>query len=391
MSGDLQSLGAAIIGTGFMCWVHAEALARIGAPLRGVLGSSPEKSKRQAAKLAGVQRAYDDFDQVVADDQVKVIHLATPNRLHFEQAKRALVAGKHVMCEKPLATNSIESHKLVEFAAKHPKQACGVNYNIRFYPLCIEMRERIARGDLGEMIHISGSYTQDWLLQPTDYNWRVLASEGGELRAVADIGTHWLDLAHAVTGFEVEAVCASLKTVHPVRQKPKGEVETFQSKLGVAAETIPVNIDTEDCGNVLLRLKNGALGMLGVSQVTAGRKNCLRLEISGSKQSFAWNSEIPNELWIGHRDKPNEVLIRDPALLSPAARAAADYPGGHNEGYDDSFKQCFRSFYSYIAAGDFAAPRPFPTFADGHREILLCEAILKSHRQQRWVNVKEST
>lgn len=387
MSLDLGSLSAAIIGTGFMCWVHAEALVRIGVPLRGVLGSSPEKSKRQATQLAGIQRAYDDFEQLLADDAVKVVHLATPNKLHYEAAKRALAAGKHVMCEKPLAMNSRESRELVELAAKHPSQACGVNYNIRFYPLCLEMRARIAGGELGDIFHLAGSYTQDWLLKPTDYNWRVLASEGGELRAVADIGTHWLDLAYAITGLEVKAVCSALKTVHEVRQRPQGEVETFQSKLNSAAETIPVRIDTEDCGAILLRMKNDALGVLHVSQVTAGRKNRLRLEISGSKESFAWNSESPNELWIGHRDKPNETLVRDPALLSPLARSAADYPGGHNEGYDDSFKQCFRAFYRYIAAGDFAAPKPFATFADGHREILLCEAILHSHREQRWVDV----
>jgi predicted dehydrogenase len=388
MTSDISNFPAAIIGTGFMCWVHAEALVRIGVPLRGVLGSSPEKSKRMAQQLAGAQRAYDNFEQLLADDQVRVIHLATPNKLHYEQAKRALAAGKHVMCEKPLAMNSAESRELVEFAAQHPSQACGVNYNIRFYPLCLEMRDRIAQGELGEIFHLAGSYTQDWLLKPTDYNWRVLACEGGQLRAIADIGTHWLDLAHSITGLEVEAVCSALKTVHAVRQRPKGEVETFQSKIKTEAETIPVNIDTEDCGAILLRMKNGSIGVLHVSQVNAGRKNCLRIEISGAKESFAWNSESPNDLWIGHRDKPNESLVRDPALLSPLARTATDYPGGHNEGYDDSFKQCFRSFYRYIAAGDFTAPKPYPTFTDGHREILLCEAILKSHRQQRWINVE---
>lgn len=387
MSQDFSSLPAAIIGTGFMCWVHAEALVRIGVPLRGVLGSSPEKSKRTAQQLPGIQRAYDNFEQLLADDQVKVLHLATPNKLHYDQAKRALAAGKHVMCEKPLAMNSQESRELVELAKKHPAQSCGVNYNIRFYPLCLEMRDRIAKNELGDIFHLTGSYTQDWLLKPTDYNWRVLASEGGELRAIADIGTHWLDLAHAITGLEVESVCSALKTVHPIRQRPKGEVETFQSKIKTEAETLPVNIDTEDCGAILLRMKNGAIGVLHVSQVNAGRKNCLRLEISGAKQSFAWNSESPNDLWIGHRDKPNELLTRDPASLSPLARTAADYPGGHNEGFPDSFKQCFRSFYRYIAAGDFTAPKPYPTFADGHREILLCEAILRSHREEKWVAV----
>jgi predicted dehydrogenase len=204
---------------------------------------------------------------------------------------------------------------------------------------------------------------------------------------VADIGTHWLDLLTAITGLRIEAVCAELATVHAVRKRPTGNIETFTGKLGAPPATRDVPVATEDYGDVLLRFAGGARGSLHVSQVTAGRKNCLRFEIAGSKQAIAWNSERPNELWIGHRDRANECLIRDPALLSPAARAHADYPGGHNEGFPETFKQLFRAFYGYIAAGDFTAAAPFPTFADGHREILLCEAILASHRQKRWVEV----
>jgi predicted dehydrogenase len=229
---------------------------------------------------------------------------------------------------------------------------------------------------------------QDWLLLPTDYNWRVLAKEGGELRAIADIGTHWLDLMHAITGLEVEAVCADLNTVHPIRQRPKGEVQTFKGKEEKVAATEPVKVTTEDFGSVLLRFKGGARGVLWVSQVTAGRKNCLRFEIGGAKSALYWNSEEPNTMWIGHRRQPNESLIRDPALVSDAARRFINYPGGHAEGFPDTFKQCFKAFYSYIAAGDFSAPPTFPTFADGHREIALCEAILKSHRQNKWMKVK---
>jgi predicted dehydrogenase len=229
---------------------------------------------------------------------------------------------------------------------------------------------------------------QDWLLFPTDYNWRVLAKEGGELRAVADIGTHWLDLIHSITGLEIEAVCADLKTVHPVRQRPKGEVQTFKGKEEKNVATEPVNITTEDFGSILLKFRNDTRGVVWVSQVTAGRKNCIRFEIGGAKATLAWNSEEPNILWIGHREKANESLIRDPALVSDAARRYINYPGGHAEGFPDTFKQCFRAFYGYIQAGDFAAPEPFPTFADGHREILLCESILKSHKTQKWIQLR---
>jgi predicted dehydrogenase len=314
------------------------------------------------------------------------VHIATPNRLHHSLARRALEAGKHVMCEKPLAMNSRESAELVSLAGK-TGLAAGVNYNIRYYPLCLQMREMVRGGELGRVFSACGSYVQDWLLNVTDYNWRVLADEAGELRAVADIGTHWLDLVQAIVGRDVEAVSADLATVHPVRQRPKGEVETFKGKTDKIVATESVSIDTEDCGHILLRFAGGARGVLWVSQVTAGRKNCLRLEIAGAKSAVAWESQRPDELWIGHRDRPNELLLRDPALVADAVRPAIGYPGGHNEGFPDTFKQCFRAFYQYIEQGDFAAPPTYPTFADGHREILLCEAILASHRTRQWVDV----
>jgi predicted dehydrogenase len=382
----MSGIGVALVGTGFMGQIHAEALKRLDIPVRGVLGSTPEKSQI-AAERWGIPRAYASFEEVLADTNVQSVHLVVPNRWHFEMAARALQAGKHVMCEKPLAMNSRESAELVSLAKQHGNLAAAVNYNIRFYPLCLEARERITRGDLGQVFHVSGSYFQDWLLRPTDYNWRVLAEEGGQLRAVADIGTHWLDLIQALTGLKVAAVLADLNIVHPIRQRPKGEVETFQSVGQVEREPVPIT--TEDHGAILLRFSGGARGSLSVSQVSAGRKNCLRFEIAGAEQSLNWNSEEPNQLWIGHREQPNQILLRDPALLSPSARNAASTPGGHNEGYADTFKQCFRSFYEYISRGDFSSAPPFPTFADGHREILICEAILKSHHSQSWIPLEE--
>ena len=384
----MKTIGVAFIGTGFMCTTHVEALRRTGMThVVGVLGSSLEKSKSTAEKL-GIPKAYGSYEEVLADPDIQSVHIGTPNRWHFEMAKRALVAGKHVMCEKPLAMTSEESRELVALAKKHSKQATGVNYNIRFYPLCQEAKERIHRGDFGNVFHITGSYVQDWLLKETDYNWRVKASEGGDLRAISDIGTHWLDLISFISGMEVEAVCANLKIVHPTRQKPVGEVETFQSKSQQAMKTESVEVTTEDFGSVMLRFKGGARGVMHVSQVTAGRKNCLRFELAGAKQSMSWDSERPNELWIGHRDTPNESLLKDPSLLSDLARRSADYPGGHNEGYGDTFKQCFRAFYRSIQQGTFGPDNDYATFEDGHREIVLCEAILKSSQEERWVAVE---
>src|SRR6516225_1621140 len=266
--------------------------------------------------------------------------------------------------------NSAESSELSSRENTSPpiREVTAVCYNTRFYPLCLEARARIAAGQLGEIYHITGSYVQDWLLHDTDFNWRVLAEEGGTLRAIADIGTHWLDLVQSMTGLRVTEVCADLKTVWPVRRRPKGSVETFKAgaplplgekssvtddavsprppgRLGVTGSLIDVEITTEDYGSVLLHFDHGAHGCFSVSQVCAGRKNCLRFEIAGSTASLAWNSEYPNELWIGERDRPNELLIRDPALLQSAARAYASYPGGHNEGFPDTFKQLFRAIY----------------------------------------------
>ncbi|TWU48694.1 1,5-anhydro-D-fructose reductase [Rubripirellula tenax] len=373
---------AVVVGTGFIGPVHVEALGRTGVDVIGILGSTPQKSIA-AAKSLGLARGYASLDEVLADDSVDSVHLTTPNRFHFEQATAVIKAGKHVMCEKPLAMNSEQSQQLVELAERSGVVA-GVAYNIRFYPLCHEAAARVSAPDFGDVLHITGSYVQDWLLKETDFNWRVMADVGGALRAVADIGTHWLDLVQFISGNKIVAVCADLQTVHATRQRQVGGSLTFSDDA--SGETEPVSIDTEDAGSILLRFADGSRGCLHVSQVTAGRKNCLRYEIAGSKQALSWNSEQPNSLWIGHRDRPGEQLVRDPAMMHPSAGGIANYPGGHCEGFPDTFKQLFKSFYGYIDAGDLSAPRPFPTFADGHREVLLCEAILDSHRQQTWVS-----
>lgn len=381
----MYDLRAAVVGAGFIGPVHVEALRRLGITVTGILGC--DRAESQSAKESlGLPKAYQSLDELLADDAVHAVHLAVPNVLHYEFAKKALAAGKHVMCEKPLAMNSTQSAELAELArSKH--LAAAVCYNIRFYPLNLEARDMAARGDLGQVYAVGGSYVQDWLFYDTDYNWRVLADQGGQLRAIADIGTHWMDLVLSITGLEVEAVFADLKTVHEVRKRPKGEVETFTGKMRQKVETEPVDVTTEDYGCVMFRFTGGARGSLYVSQVTAGRKNCLRYEIAGSRCALAWDSQSPNELWIGRRDGPNQSLIRDPALVAETPRSFINYPGGHNEGFPDAFKQCFRAFYQYIAAGDFAAPPMYPTFEEGHREVVLCEAILESHRQQRWITL----
>jgi predicted dehydrogenase len=375
----------AVVGTGFIAPVHIEALRRLGRPMVAVVGSTSERGNEMAERL-NITRTYPTLEALLADPMISVVHLTTPNYLHYQQCKQVIRARKHLICEKPLALTPGQTAELVRVAGQAPL-ACAVNYNVRFYPLNMETRQRIADGQVGTIYHITGSYLQDWLLYDTDFNWRVLGDEGGLLRAVADIGTHWLDLVTFVTGLQVESVCADLRTFLPQRRRPRGSVETFQCMLARRVDTEPVDIDTEDYGSVLLHFRGGATGCFTVSQVAAGHKNRLRYEIAGSRAALAWDSEDSNELWLGHRDEPNTILTRDPALLHPSVRPFASYPGGHSEGFADTFKQLFRAVYDYIEAGDFTAPRPFPTFADGHREALLCEAILTSHRERRWVDV----
>lgn len=385
----MSQLKAAVIGTGFIGPVHVEALRRLAIPVQGILGSTPEKSKVAASKLH-LPKAYSTLDELLADDQVDVVHVTSPNQFHFDQTVAILNAGKHVVCEKPLAMTSDQSSQLVSLAAK-TGLAAAVNYNIRYYPLCQEAAQQMRDGKLGRLYHVGGSYVQDWLFHKTDFNWRVSSKDGGALRAVADIGTHWLDLIQFIANEKVVSVCSDLSTVFSHRSRPVGGAETFSGGQHEDRPTELIDVDTEDCGSILLRFANGGKGVLWVSQVTAGRKNCLQFELAGSKQAVSWCSENPNHLWMGHRDQSNQWLTRDPGLLSDRARRFSDYPGGHNEGFPDSFKQLFRDFYEAIAsnAGDFASTNvTYPTFADGHREILLCEAILTSHQQERWVHLE---
>ncbi len=383
-SGGMHTIRAAVVGTGFIGPVHVEALRRLPVEVAGILGSTPEKS-RAAAEAIGLRAPWRDYIEMLADSKVDAVHIATPNRLHYEMASAALRAGKHVMCDKPLAMNTRESAELVR-QARVAGRAAAVCYNIRYYPLCLQAREMARSGALGEIRAIRGSYQQDWLAKLSDFNWRVLAEEGGELRAVADIGTHWLDLLLTITGLKVEAVLADLRTAHPIRFRPAGGARTFVRET-VEAPAEPVPITTDDCGSVLLRLSGGAQGNLWVSQVTPGRKNQVWFEVIGSERTLQWNSERPDEMWIGSRDEVNQVALRNPGMMPAAAAAFSDLPAGHAEGYADAFKGLFRDFYRHIAAGDLQAAPGFPTFEDGHDEIALCEAVQKSWRQEKWVRV----
>jgi predicted dehydrogenase len=381
--------GAAVIGGGFIGPVHVEALRRIGVEVLGLLGGAPERAQVSARRLA-IPRVYRDLEDLLGDERVGIVHVASPNAHHFEQVRRVLESGRHVICEKPLAISPAETRTLSSLAGSRPELAAAVNHNIRYYPLCRELRERIAAGKMGRVLSVTGSYVQDWLLYSEDYNWRVEADGATNLRAVADIGTHWMDLAQFVIGMPIRAVNADLATFHSRRFKPVGPSDAFSGSAAPSgsAAVQPVDITTDDHAAVLLRFDSGARGMFHVSQVTAGRKNRLTIEIAATLAAAYWDSESPNQLWIGSRKGPNEVLERDPALLGPVAAAACHYPGGHAEGFPDTFKQLFLDVYGWIHSGaGGSGPAPFPTFADGDREVRLCEAIARSAGTGGWVDV----
>jgi len=382
------SLSVGVIGAGFIGPAHVEALRRLGIEVAALAESGAERAAEKASALR-IAKAYGSADELIADPAIDVIHIASPNHLHYAHARAALLAGKHVVCEKPLATSAREAAELVRLAAEQ-RRVNAVNFNIRYYPLSQQARALVRRGELGQVFIVQGSYLQDWLLLPTDWNWRLEPELSGPLRAVADIGSHWLDLTTFITGLQLEAVMADFKTFLPLRQKPARPVETFTGKLQAPVETIEQPIHTEDYATVLLRYTNGARGVMTVSQVSAGRKNRLWYEISGSKAAVAWDGERPNELWIGHRERPNEQLLKDPSLLEPEARPFASYPGGHAEGFPDTFKQLYGAVYRYLAAGDFGAAPDFPTFADGERALRAGETIHRSAREGRWVALNET-
>jgi predicted dehydrogenase len=295
----------------------------------------------------------------------------------------ALRAGKHVVCEKPLAMNTRETGQIVKLARASGK-VFAVNYNVRFYPAVLALHRAVARGELGDIIHVNGSYMQDWLFKDTDYNWRLLPQEGGKLRAVADIGTHWMDTVSFILGANITSVFADLGTFHKTRRRPLGEVQTF-AKAAAKVRYATYRVQTEDYANVLLQFANGSRGNLSVSQVAAGRKNCIRLEIYGSKKSAWWCSEEPEMLHFGNRDEANATAVRATPAFGEGAAGFMDYPAGHVEGFPDTFKMLFRNIYAAIAGGK--GERFFAIADDGHQEVSVCEAILKSHQSRSWVEV----
>ena len=381
----MNKIKVGVVGTGFIGPAHIEALRRLPNVEVAALCEVNIDLARQKAEQLGIERPY-VFEDLLRQEDISSIHICTPNFLHYSQAKAALEAGKHVVCEKPLAKDLREAEELVALAAR-TGLVNAVHFNLRYYPLARQMKAMREKGELGEVYSVIGSYLQDWLFYETDYNWRLEPDKSGDSRAIADIGSHLMDILEYITGLKTMAVMADFNTIHKTRKKPLKPVETYSGKMLQPEDYADVPINTEDHANVLLRFSNGNRGVITVSQVSAGRKNQMKLEIAGSKKTFAWNSEAPNEMWIGNRDGYNENLMRDPALVHAEARSVISFPGGHNEGFPDTSKQMFKEVYAAVTAGKQPSTPTYPTFADGYRELLICERILESNRKQGWVEV----
>jgi predicted dehydrogenase len=381
----MRRVKTAVIGGGFMGKVHSEAIRRVGFVDIAAVVAANDTEARKFADSVGVENSTGNFETVLNDREIEAVHVCTPNALHHPVSKAAINAGKAVLCEKPLAMSAEEARDMTE-AAESKNVANCVNHNLRFYPVVQHVRRMIESGELGDVLVVQGTYSQDWLLYDTDWNWRLDSKANGPLRVMGDIGSHWMDLVQHLTGLKITALCADMQIVHKTRKRPKGSVETFTRKMLKPEDYDEVPVDTEDFGAVLLHLGERARGAFTVSQVNAGCKNRFQMEIFGTESGIMWNQERPDELWIGHRNRPNELILKDPAILHRAAAAYADLPGGHSEGYDDTHKQVFKRFYRKIA--DPTAPVEYPTFAEGLHGMRLLEKALESSKSRAWVNTE---
>lgn len=357
---------AGIIGAGFMGRVHARAIRVAGGTLVGVVASTPERTAAAAREFGAVD-PHHTAQSLIASPDVDVIHICTPNSSHYDYALAALTAGKHVVCEKPLATTVEQAAELVATAAAAGLTAT-VPFVYRFHPMVREARERIRSGAVGPVHLVHGSYLQDWLLRPSDTNWRVNTTDGGPSRAFADIGSHWCDLAEFVTGDRITAVSARASTVNGRR-----------GDLGLPTESV----NTEDIMTLQFETATGTAGTAVISQVSAGRKNRLLLEISTAESTLTFDQEQPEQLWLGGRDE-SRLLVRDPDTLSPAAARYARVPAGHAQGYQD----CFDHFITDTAAAITGHTIDgLPTFTDGLRATHIADAVLTSARTRQWIEV----
>ncbi|WP_046658146.1 Gfo/Idh/MocA family protein [Lysobacter capsici] len=373
----MSKLGVAIVGTGMIGEVHRRAAILAGAIVRGVSASSPERAS-EVALAWDVPRAYRDIEEAVADPQVQVVHVCTPNHLHRAMAQAALEAGKHVICEKPLAT-TLEDAKALAALAASTGLVATVPFVYRYHPVVREARARIAQGELGPLRLIHGSYLQDWLMDPASNNWRVDPKLGGASRVFADIGSHWCDLVEWVSGERFAEVSAAFATV--IAERSAATSRSF------ATATIDAGmhaVSSEDVAAAMFKTAGGTLASLTVSQVSAGRRNRLWFEIDGAKASVAFDQEDSERLWIGLSDQREEIFVRGPGAGSSEQRRLSVLPAGHAQGYGNCFDAFVADTYRAIKA---ERPKGLPTFDDGLRSALIVDRVIASARTRAWTSI----
>jgi len=374
-----------LIGAGYIGPIHLGALARLGGVrVKTVIDVNGELAKKAAAAY-NVPNSGTDHREVINDPEIDVIHNCTPNKYHYQITKEALEGGKQVLSEKPLAMDLEEAEELVELAEKK-RAVTGIDFCYRYYPVVQEMAVRVRRGDAGAIRMVSGSYFQDWLSRETDWTWRLLRSESGDSNITADLGSHWFDLIQFVTGLKVREVIGDLATLIPVRKRPTRQVLAFEKVEEVDSEEVEVEL--EDYSSILFRLSGDVPGSFTTSQVCAGRKSDTEFQIYGSECSYAWNHKEATVMWIGHRDKANEILIENPTLQDPSTAAYASLPAGHPLGYHDAVMNLFKDYYEAVGKGG-KGRELRPTFQTGFEEMKILEAILASCKKRGWVEVKE--
>jgi len=371
----VRELRVGIVGTGFIGRVHARAARVAGAQLAGVASSSPERAAAARREL-GAECGYESAEELIASDAIDVVHICTPNNLHVPLAQAAIAAGKHVVCEKPVALDSSDAAGLI-VAAEAAGVVATVPFAYRYYPTVREARARVRAGaEEARLIH--GAYLQDWLLGADDYNWRVEAERGGPSRAFADIGSHWCDLVEFVSGQRIVALVARTSIAHGRRRQ-----SSSPSFARAAGDGEARTVETEDAALVLFETDAGASGSVVVSQVSAGRKNRLCFEISAESETYAFDQEHPDSLQVLRRQSA-ELVPRDFTTLAPEAAAYVTLPGGHPQGYHDCFDAFTAETYAAIAG---AEPEGLPRLEDGLRAVRVTEAVLESARQRAWVEV----
>jgi len=374
---------AGVIGIGFIGAVHIEQLRRLGNV--DVAALADDVGFQEKADALNVPKGYGSYKELLDNEQLDCVHICTPNNSHYEIAKYAMQKGVNVVCEKPMTTDIKEAKELLALA-REKRLIHAMNFNCRFYPMVYQMREMIKSGELGDIFTIHGGYFQDWLFYKTDYNWRLEPEISGVSRAYADIGSHWIDLVEFVTGLKVTEVLADFETFHKTRNKPKKAIDTYSGMALRPEDYEEVPINTEDYATVLFHFENGARACCNITQVFAGRKNQMVVAIAGSKSSVYWDSELSNEIWLGRRDGANGQLVKDPSILAPETAKIVSYPGGHVEGFPDTFKQNFKKIYADIEAG--VANNPdYADFTSGVREMQIGDKVLQSAKERRWVKI----